>query len=110
MPELPKIQRQHSQAEGTVSYVEQIEIAVTDIEDKRKALSLVISIEDTISNGVIYIRKSDHQALGTVREVLEALVNESGILIQNERGVMTLDSPPRSMDDLADDTNGQDKG
>jgi len=61
-------------------YIEEIEIAATDIETKNNALMLIKAIEDTMSAGSVYIRKSDKQKLITVRGVLETMVDEGVVL------------------------------
>ena len=55
---------------------------MTEEEKKREALELIKGVENAMAAGNIHIRKSDNKELHTVREILEALLNEGAVLIQ----------------------------
>lgn len=62
--------------------METAEIKATDLETKKKALEIIVTIENAINSGSVYIRKSDNAELKTARQVLEALIGEGVIIMQ----------------------------
>lgn len=57
-----------------------------NIEVQDKAMLLIIEIRRALNSGTLHFRKSDGSFLGTEREILQALVDEGGIVFESSGG------------------------